>query len=78
MKSEYYAEEEISPFGVGYATMAGIEIPPPHPYSDADPHTPPLSENFEPSLAGSPPESGYPATPNSMPRTPPLHRVQLC
>ena len=38
MKSDYYAEEEISPFGVGYATMAGIEIPPPHPYSDADPH----------------------------------------
>ncbi|KAF2018657.1 hypothetical protein BU24DRAFT_418179 [Aaosphaeria arxii CBS 175.79] len=36
MKSEYYADEEISPFGVGYATMAGIDIPPPHPYSEAE------------------------------------------
>ncbi|KAF2279448.1 uncharacterized protein EI97DRAFT_370660 [Westerdykella ornata] len=68
-KSEYYDENDISPFGVGYATMAGMEIPPPHHYSEADPH---------PSVAGSPPESVYPTTPNSMPRTPPLHQVQLC
>ncbi|KAF1994076.1 hypothetical protein P154DRAFT_527320 [Amniculicola lignicola CBS 123094] len=38
MKSEYYADNEISPFGVGYATMAGIDIPPPHTYADSDAH----------------------------------------
>jgi hypothetical protein len=77
MKSEYYAEEEISPFGVGYSAMAGLEIPH-QAYADSDAHTPPLSDSFVPSEAGSPPESGYqPRTPNSMPRTPPLHPVQL-
>jgi hypothetical protein len=38
MKSEYYDDNEISPFGVGYATMAGQEISPPHYYSESDPH----------------------------------------
>jgi hypothetical protein len=38
MKSEYYGDEEISPFGVGYATMAGIDIPPPHAYADSNAH----------------------------------------
>jgi hypothetical protein len=38
MKSEYYEDQDITPFGVGYATMAGIEIPPPHHYQEADPH----------------------------------------
>lgn len=39
VKSEYYSEEEISPFGAGYATMAGIEIPHPHHhYPEGDPH----------------------------------------
>lgn len=38
MKSEYYDDNEISPFGAGYATMAGVEIPPPHHYSEGDPH----------------------------------------
>lgn len=32
MKTEYYAEEDMSPFGVGYAALGGIEIPPPHSY----------------------------------------------
>lgn len=35
MKSEYYAEEDLSPFGVGYAAIGGIEIPPPHAYADS-------------------------------------------
>ncbi|KAF2266980.1 hypothetical protein CC78DRAFT_531074 [Lojkania enalia] len=35
MKSEYYAEEEISPFGVGYSAMAGLDIPP-HAYPESD------------------------------------------
>lgn len=34
MKSEYY-EEDLSPFGVGYAAIGGIEIPPPHSYADS-------------------------------------------
>jgi len=65
MKSEYYAEEELSPFGVGYAAIGGIEIPHPHQYADSAVHTPPLEHS----------ELGYPTTPNSMPRTPPLHPV---
>lgn len=38
MKSEYYAEEDLSPFGVGYAAIGGIEIPPPHAYADSTAH----------------------------------------
>ncbi|KAJ4408741.1 hypothetical protein N0V91_002997 [Didymella pomorum] len=38
MKSEYYAEEDLSPFGVGYAAIGGIEIPPPHAYADHNAH----------------------------------------
>jgi hypothetical protein len=34
VKSEYYPEEDLSPFGAGYAAM-GIEIPPPHGYADS-------------------------------------------
>ncbi|KAF1946082.1 hypothetical protein EJ02DRAFT_450851 [Clathrospora elynae] len=34
IKSEYYAEEDLSPFGVGYAAIGGIEMPPPHAYAD--------------------------------------------
>jgi len=35
MKGEFYAEDEISPFSMSYATMAGIDIPAPH-YQDSD------------------------------------------
>lgn len=38
MKSEYYADDELSPFGVGYAAIGGIEIPPPHAYADHNAH----------------------------------------
>ncbi|KAF1837608.1 hypothetical protein BDW02DRAFT_543702 [Decorospora gaudefroyi] len=64
VKSEYYAEEDLSPFGVGYAAIGGIEIPPPHSYADST--TPPLEHS----------DVDYPTTPNSMPRTPPLHPVR--
>ncbi|CAO2650464.1 Nn.00g017560.m01.CDS01 [Neocucurbitaria sp. VM-36] len=63
--SEYYAEEDLSPFGVGYAAIGGIEIPPPHAYADSTAHTPPLEHS----------DMGFPTTPNSMPRTPPLHPI---
>ncbi|KAJ4367396.1 hypothetical protein N0V83_006978 [Neocucurbitaria cava] len=65
MKSEYYAEEDLSPFGVGYAAIGGIDIPPPHAYADSNAHTPPLEHS----------DMCYPTTPNSMPRTPPLHPI---
>ena len=35
MKTEYYAEEDMSPFGVGYAAIGGMEMPPPHSYADS-------------------------------------------
>lgn len=39
VKGEYYGEDEISPFSMSYATMAGIEIPAPHSYhQDSDAH----------------------------------------
>lgn len=65
MKSEYYPEDDLSPFGVGYAAMGGIEIPPPHAYADSNAHTPPLDHS----------DMCFPTTPNSMPRTPPLHPI---
>lgn len=65
MKSEYYAEEDLSPFNVGYAAIGGMDIPPPHAYADSSAHTPPLEHS----------ELGYPTTPNSMPRTPPLQPI---
>lgn len=40
-KGEYYAEEDMSPFGVGYAAIGGIEIPPlHHSYADQVRHHP--------------------------------------
>ncbi|KAF2131534.1 hypothetical protein P153DRAFT_416497 [Dothidotthia symphoricarpi CBS 119687] len=38
LKSDYYAEEDLSPFGVGYAAIGGMDIPPPHGYADSHPH----------------------------------------
>lgn len=35
MKSEYYSEEDMSPFGVGYAAIGGIDIPPHHSYAES-------------------------------------------
>lgn len=39
IKNEYYDDNEISPFSVGYATMAGHEMPSTHHYyADSNPH----------------------------------------
>ncbi|KAL6706519.1 hypothetical protein ACN47E_005458 [Coniothyrium glycines] len=65
MKSEYYADDDLGPFGVGYAAIGGIDIPPPHAYADSTAHTPPLD----------PSDLCFPTTPNSAPRTPPLHPI---
>ncbi|KAF2145640.1 uncharacterized protein K452DRAFT_264843 [Aplosporella prunicola CBS 121167] len=60
-KQEFYSDEEISPFSMNYASMAGIDIPVSHSYQGS----------------GSPPDSSNlytPATPASLPGTPPnLH-----
>ncbi|KAK5017553.1 hypothetical protein LTR39_001483 [Cryomyces antarcticus] len=37
-KREYYGEEEISPFSMSYASMAGMDIQVPHTYHDPDAH----------------------------------------
>jgi hypothetical protein len=44
-KPDYYAEDEINPFSMSYASMAGIDIPAPQQYQGSDvhvihPHTP--------------------------------------
>ncbi|KAI9713892.1 MAG: hypothetical protein M1820_000622 [Bogoriella megaspora] len=75
-KMDYYAEEEINPFSMSYASMAGMDIPAHQQYQDSNAHTPPLSDSFDQSCAGSPPEStAYPTTPASLPGTPPLRVV---
>ncbi|KAH7114357.1 hypothetical protein B0J11DRAFT_540782 [Dendryphion nanum] len=81
LKAEYptHDGDMSSPFSAGLHHMYGpIDIPPPHGYPETEPHTPPLSDCFEPSLVGSPSESGYPTTPNSLPRTPPMPHVHMC
>ncbi|RMZ35614.1 hypothetical protein D0859_00236 [Hortaea werneckii] len=63
IKSEYYGDDDMSPFGMSYASMAGVDVPAAaaaHPYQA---YTPSLSDYH--SSAGSPPES--------TPRTPPMH-----
>jgi len=35
-KHVYYGEEEISPFSMSYASMAGIDIPPPRAYQESN------------------------------------------
>jgi hypothetical protein len=37
IKGDFYGEDDLSPFSMSYATMAGIEIPAPHAY-DSDAH----------------------------------------
>ena len=43
VKSEYYPEDDIAahPFASGYQLMGGMEIPPPHSYSESDAHVKP-------------------------------------
>ncbi|KAK8196707.1 hypothetical protein M8818_006874 [Zalaria obscura] len=73
IKQEYYGDDEISPFSMSYASMAGMDIANhTNPYQDHMAQTPPLSE-FEHSTAASPKDDFmWPRTPASMPMTPPL------
>jgi len=74
VKQEYFGEDEMSPFSMSYASMAGVEIPYTAAYQEpAMIHTPPLSDSYEHSSAGSPLDyAAYPCTPMAMPMTPPL------
>jgi hypothetical protein len=62
IKQEPFIDAEVNPFNMTYASIAGIDISG-QSYTDSNPHTPPLSECFEHSVAGSPPESTMPSTP---------------
>jgi len=63
VKQEPFLDAEINPFNMNYASMAGIDISAAQSYTESNPHTPPLSECFDQSVAGSPPESSLPPTP---------------
>jgi hypothetical protein len=75
MKQEgLFAEDDMNPFNMNFASMAGIDMAAAQSYTDSTPqHTPPLSECFDQSVAGTPPESSnYPSTPTLLPATPAL------
>jgi hypothetical protein len=64
-KQDPFFGNDMAPFNFSYASMPNVDISTAQSYSDSNPsHTPPLSECFEQSVAGSPPEL--------MPTTPPF------
>ncbi|WPG99603.1 Hypothetical protein R9X50_00242100 [Acrodontium crateriforme] len=83
VKQEFYADDEMSPFSMSYASMAGVDVSSAsqsfHQDVPNSAYTPPLSlsESFDLySHQDSPPEDDsilFPRTPASMPRTPPMH-----
>nr|POE49363.1 apicidin f cluster transcription factor apf2 [Quercus suber] len=63
-KQEYYGDDEMSPFSMSYASMAGVDVSSAYGYQAA--YTPSLTDSFDLSLAGSPPETTmYPRTPSA-------------
>ncbi|GAB7361113.1 hypothetical protein MBLNU230_g1150t1 [Neophaeotheca triangularis] len=75
-KQETYSDDEVSPFGMSYASMAGVDSSSVQSYQGMHAFTPPMSDSFDLSQADSPMEPiEYPHTPNSMPRSPP---AQVC
>ncbi|KAK5120528.1 hypothetical protein LTR85_006183 [Meristemomyces frigidus] len=63
IKQEFYGDDEMSPFSMSYASMAGVDVSAAQSYHDVAAYTPPLSDYH--SSAGSPPDS--------TPLTPPMH-----
>lgn len=61
-KHEPFFASDLAPFNFSYGSMPTIDITA-QSYSDSNPHTPPLSDCFEQSVAGSPPELSMPTTP---------------
>jgi len=79
IKQEFYAEDEINPFSMSYASIACVDVSTtvaPSYQDVAAAYTPSLSESLE---TLSPPDfNAYPRTPASMPRTPPMHFYEQC
>ncbi|KXT08528.1 hypothetical protein AC579_5412 [Pseudocercospora musae] len=67
IKQELYADDEVNPFSMSYASMANETT---H-FQSIPPYTPPLSDSSDHWQAGSPPDY-QPRTPASLPSTPPL------
>lgn len=61
-KQDAFFTSDLAPFNFSYGSMPNIDITA-QSYSDSNPHTPPLSDCFEHSVAGSPPELSMPTTP---------------
>lgn len=74
IKQEFYPDEEINPFSMSYASIAGVDVSTTvaPSYQDVSAaYTPSLSDSLE---HRSPPDNTvFPRTPSSMPRTPPMH-----
>ncbi|KAG9754988.1 hypothetical protein KCU73_g5549, partial [Aureobasidium melanogenum] len=74
IKPEVYEEDDMNPFSLSYASMAGVDVTSQFSYQTPAVHTPALSDSFEPSTTSSPPYDymTFPRTPLSMPLTPPV------
>lgn len=74
IKQEFYAEDEINPFSMSYASIAGVDV-----NTTAGPSYQDMTAAYTPSLSHSieqhspPNRAAYPRTPESMSRTPPMH-----
>ncbi|KIW06660.1 hypothetical protein, variant [Verruconis gallopava] len=62
-KQDAFYASDLAPFNFGYGSIAGLDVSTSQSYSESNPHTPPLSDCFEQSVAGSPPELSMPTTP---------------
>ncbi|KAL1306940.1 hypothetical protein AAFC00_005580 [Neodothiora populina] len=70
VKQEYYEEDDVNPFSLSYASMAGVDVPNTYSYHTPMALTPALSDSYEYSNTGSPLEYSHPLSPG-MPLTPP-------
>ncbi|THW87529.1 hypothetical protein D6D15_06621 [Aureobasidium pullulans] len=74
VKPEVYEEDDMNPFSLSYASMAGVDVNNQFSYHTPAIHTPALSDSFEHSTTSSPPYDymNFPRTPLPQPLTPPL------
>ncbi|KAI5205384.1 hypothetical protein E4T39_03090 [Aureobasidium subglaciale] len=82
IKPEVYEEDDMNPFSLSYASMAGVDVtsqfsyqtPAIHHWTETFSQTPALSDSFEHSKMSSPAYDymTFPRTPLSLPMTPPL------
>ncbi|KAI5274297.1 hypothetical protein E4T47_02790 [Aureobasidium subglaciale] len=74
IKPEVYEEDDMNPFSLSYASMAGVDVTSQFSYQTPTIHTPALSDSFEHSKTSSPAYDymTFPRTPLSLLMTPPL------